>query len=369
MTLQVLWTRALAVLHRLVGLLVHAHPAGVPRRPGRRRRGVRALRASGRRTRCAGWRRCTSPSPAAVGLSYLFTDKLPLRLHLAAASSSFGVDAVSSASSSLACLAVLPATLLMGGVFPLTVARRRRASSTRSGTTSANAYALNTRRRDRRLVPVGLRGAAEARPAARDLRRGRGAVSGWRRLLFARRARAGAPAPPAGVAAGGRPGPRGPRPAALEPGQLSRRGSSASRSRATTSTARSTSATGRTPSWSSTRTASPPRSASIAGARSTRSRTTARSTPRTTPTCPPRSSSACCRCCSIRGTHPPKVALIGFGSGVTAGAITQYPIASLEVVELEPAVYRGLALLRQRTTTARSKTPRSPRASATAATS
>jgi hypothetical protein len=35
------------------------------------------------------------------------------------------------------------------------------------------------------------------------------------------------------------------------------------------------------------------------------------------------------------------VALVGFGSGVTAGAITQYPIASLEVVELEPAVYRA----------------------------
>src|SRR5262249_22949738 len=30
---------------------------------------------------------------------------------------------------------------------------------------------------------------------------------------------------------------------------------------------------------------------------------------------------------------PPKVALVGFGSGVTAGAITQYPIKSLEVVE------------------------------------
>ena len=39
--------------------------------------------------------------------------------------------------------------------------------------------------------------------------------------------------------------------------------------------------------------------------------------------------------------HPPKVALVGYGSGVTAGAITQYPIESLEVVELEEAVYRG----------------------------
>src|SRR5262252_2101271 len=42
-----------------------------------------------------------------------------------------------------------------------------------------------------------------------------------------------------------------------------------------------------------------------------------------------------------RDTHPPKVALVGYGSGVTAGAITQYPIGSLEIVELEAAVYRG----------------------------
>jgi spermidine synthase len=39
--------------------------------------------------------------------------------------------------------------------------------------------------------------------------------------------------------------------------------------------------------------------------------------------------------------HPPKVALVGFGSGVTAGAVTQYPIGSLEVVELEPAIYEA----------------------------
>jgi spermidine synthase len=39
--------------------------------------------------------------------------------------------------------------------------------------------------------------------------------------------------------------------------------------------------------------------------------------------------------------HAPKVALVGFGSGVTAGAVTQYPIASLEVVELEPAIYEA----------------------------
>ncbi|HXI58565.1 MAG TPA: fused MFS/spermidine synthase [Polyangia bacterium] len=41
------------------------------------------------------------------------------------------------------------------------------------------------------------------------------------------------------------------------------------------------------------------------------------------------------------GAQPPKVALVGYGSGVTAGAITQYPIRSLEVIELEPAIYRA----------------------------
>jgi spermidine synthase len=40
-------------------------------------------------------------------------------------------------------------------------------------------------------------------------------------------------------------------------------------------------------------------------------------------------------------TRPPKVALVGYGSGVTAGSITQFPIASLEIVELEPAIYRA----------------------------
>jgi spermidine synthase len=41
------------------------------------------------------------------------------------------------------------------------------------------------------------------------------------------------------------------------------------------------------------------------------------------------------------GDHPPRVALVGFGSGVTAGSVTQAPIKSLEVVELEPAIYRA----------------------------
>lgn len=35
---------------------------------------------------------------------------------------------------------------------------------------------------------------------------------------------------------------------------------------------------------------------------------------------------------------PPKVAVIGYGSGVTIGAVTQFPIGHADVIELEPAV-------------------------------
>ncbi|HEY3357531.1 MAG TPA: fused MFS/spermidine synthase, partial [Polyangia bacterium] len=41
------------------------------------------------------------------------------------------------------------------------------------------------------------------------------------------------------------------------------------------------------------------------------------------------------------GARPPKVAMVGYGSGVSVGAIAQFPIASLEVVELEAAVYEA----------------------------
>ncbi len=37
-------------------------------------------------------------------------------------------------------------------------------------------------------------------------------------------------------------------------------------------------------------------------------------------------------------SHPPSVAVVGYGSGVTAGAVTQFPIAHADVIELEPAV-------------------------------
>ncbi|MGH8923011.1 MAG: spermidine synthase, partial [Actinomycetes bacterium] len=36
--------------------------------------------------------------------------------------------------------------------------------------------------------------------------------------------------------------------------------------------------------------------------------------------------------------NPPRVAVVGYGSGVTIGAVTQFPIGHADVVELEPAV-------------------------------
>jgi len=39
--------------------------------------------------------------------------------------------------------------------------------------------------------------------------------------------------------------------------------------------------------------------------------------------------------------RPPRVAVVGYGSGVTVGAVTQFPIAHADVVELEPAIVRA----------------------------
>ena len=68
------------------------------------------------------------------------------------------------------------------------------------------------------------------------------------------------------------------------------------------------------------------------------------------------------------GATPPKVALVGFGSGVTIGAITQYPIATRRWSSWSR---RSIARRASSptTTTGRWRTPRSRRASATGATS
>ena len=237
-------------------------------------------------------------------------------------------------------MTVLPATILMGGVFPLTM--RIAAGGPRLGRARRRArLRAQHRRRDRRLVPLGVRRAAEAGAAARDLRRRAGRSDPGRACCSpcapgaAARRRAG------GRGGGGGAGAHRPGAAALEPGQLLvRLLPGVDRARVHQPQAAQARLEGPQAGLLRGRHRHHGHRRPV-GARPTRSRTTARSTPRTTPTCRRRSWSASCRCCFYHGATPPKVALVGFGSGVTAGAITQFPIESLEVVELEPAIYRA----------------------------
>ena len=142
MTLQVLWTRALAVLIGssifsftlillafLVGLGLGSAIFGrISQRTAHPIRWLAALHLG-----IAG----------AVGVSYLVTDKLPYVFTWLLESASFGVDTILICQFILACIAVLPATVLMGGVFPLTV-RVAAARLDSVGRDVGSAYALNT---------------------------------------------------------------------------------------------------------------------------------------------------------------------------------------------------------------------------------
>jgi spermidine synthase len=142
MTLQVLWTRALAVLIGssifsftlillafLVGLGLGSAVFG---------------RISQRTAHPVRWLATLHLGiAAAVGVSYLVTDKLPYVFTWLLESSSFGVDTILVCQFILACIAVLPATVLMGGVFPLTV-RVAAARLDSVGRDVGSAYALNT---------------------------------------------------------------------------------------------------------------------------------------------------------------------------------------------------------------------------------
>jgi spermidine synthase len=142
MTLQVLWTRALAVL---IGssifsftLILLAFLVGLGT-------GSAAFgRISQRTPHPVRWLAALHLAIAsAVGISYLVTDKIPYVFTWLLESTSFGVDAILVCQFILACITVLPATVLMGGVFPLTV----RIAATRLdsvGRDVGSAYALNT---------------------------------------------------------------------------------------------------------------------------------------------------------------------------------------------------------------------------------
>ena len=304
MTLQVMWTRALAVLIGssifsftiilvafLIGLGIGSAVFG---------------RLSQRTPHPVRWLAGLHLGIAvAVGVSYLCTDRLPFVFTWLLKSTSFGVDTILVCQFVLACVTVLPATILMGGVFPLTV--RIAAPRLESvGRDIGNAYALNTigaivgsflsgfvvlpklglQRGIYASVLGGLLVAAALAAVAPGLSRARRAAgvgaafalavlglalprwnlvtfsSGFFRVSIAREyiSRQDPPRRP-----------------------------------------------GRTPSWSSTRTGTATTvTVDQSGARCSRSRTTARSTPRTTATWRPRSSSASCRCCSTRARRRPR---------------------------------------------------------------
>ena len=142
MCLQVLWTRSLAILLSSsifsFTLILLAFLIGL---------GVGAAvfaRASQRTRHPVLWLAVLHAATAvAVGATYLFTDKVPYIFTWLLQSSSFGVDAILFCQFVLACITVLPATLLMGGVFPLTV-RVVTGGLESVGQDVGNAYALNT---------------------------------------------------------------------------------------------------------------------------------------------------------------------------------------------------------------------------------
>src|SRR5215831_11566891 len=142
MTLQVMWTRALAVLIGssifsftiillavLVGLGIGSAVFG---------------RVSQRTAHPVRWLGGLHLAIAvAIGLSYLVTDKIPYVFTFLLQSASFGVDTILTCQFILACITVLPATILMGGVFPLTM-RIAAGRLDAVGRDVGNAYALNT---------------------------------------------------------------------------------------------------------------------------------------------------------------------------------------------------------------------------------
>ena len=143
MTLQVLWTRALAVLLGssvfsftlillafLIGLGVGAALFGrLSQRTAHPMRWLAALHLA---------------TAVAVGFDLSLHRQDPVRLHLAAAVVELRRrHDPRSASSCSRCLVVLPATILMGGVFPLTI-RIAAGGLASVGHDIGNAYALNT---------------------------------------------------------------------------------------------------------------------------------------------------------------------------------------------------------------------------------
>jgi spermidine synthase len=337
MTLQVLWTRALAVLIGssifsftlillafLIGLGVGSAVFG---------------RLSQRTAHPVRWLASLHLGiAAAVGVSYLVTDKIPFVFTWLLESSSYGVDTILICQFILACITVLPATILMGGIFPLTM-RIAAARLDSVGRDIGSAYALNTTG-----AIVGSFLAGFVTLPILGLQRGiYAAVLAslcLAALLFAfapelpRARRATGVAVAAGMAVLGILLPRWdlvsfsagffrvsiareyiyrqvhkkpwqtPKLVFYEDGV------------ATTVTVDQ---------WNKTYSLKNNGKVDASNDADMATQIIVGLLP----------------LLLYQGDAPPKVALIGYGSGVTAGAITQYPIRSLEVVELEPAIYRA----------------------------
>ena len=142
MTLEVLWTRALAVvmgssIYSFTLILV-AFLGGLA--GGARLFGRTAAKAKDPVAALA-WLHLGTAT--LIGVTYLIIDKLPRVFVWSLKGSSFDVDAILAWQFLLALLAILPPTILMGGVFPLTM-RIYAGGMDRVGRDVGTAYAINT---------------------------------------------------------------------------------------------------------------------------------------------------------------------------------------------------------------------------------
>ena len=344
MTLQVLWTRTLAVL---LGssifsftLILLAFLIGL---------GVGAAvfaRASQRTPHPVRWLAVLHlATAAAVGLTYLFTDRIPYLFTWLLQSSSFGVDAILVCQFVLACITVLPATILMGGVFPLTV-RVAAGALDSVGHDVGNAYALNTLGAivgsflsGFIVVPkLGLQAGIYV-AVVFDL--ALAAALFWLAPALTRRQRLIGVGSAVALALIGLVLPRwdlGSFSSGFFRVSIAREYIYRKVHKRTWQTPKlvfyedGIATTVSVDQWD--RIYSMKNNGKVDASNDA--------------DMPTQIVVGLLPFLFYNQPTPPKVALVGYGSGVTAGAITQYPIESLEIVELEPAVYRARALLRQR---------------------
>jgi spermidine synthase len=337
MTLQVLWTRSLAVL---LGssvfsftLILLAFLIGL---------GAGAAvfaRASQRTQHPIRWLAVLHlATAAAVGLTYLFTDKVPYIFTWLLQSSSVGVDAILFLQFMLACLTVLPATLLMGGVFPLTV-RVATGGLDSVGHDVGNAYALNTVGAIvgsflAGFVVLPRLGLEKGIYVAVLFDLALAALLFWVSPQLSRRRRQAGVAAAVGLALLGLVVPR------WDLGSFS------------SGFFRVSIANEYINRKINKRKWQPPELVFYEDGMATTVsvdrwdkiyslKNNGKVDASNDADMPTQIVVGLLPFLFYSQPHPPKAALIGYGSGVTAGAMTQYPIASLEIVELEAAVYRG----------------------------